>query len=588
MPLRIVGLSAFYHDSACCLLEDGRLIAAAQEERFSRRKHDPRLPVEAFRFCLAQAGVGPHEIDAVAYYEPPARRLARQLWAARPELPPVELDWLDPGEPERQIRERLGLDAPLLTFDHHASHAASAFAYSGFGDAAILTADGVGTWTTTAFGRGGAGGVELFSRVSFPHSLGLLYATITAYLGFPVGDGEARVMGLAAYGTPRLVGALRRLITIGDGLDYRLDLRYFDFVRGPRMWSPALEDLLGQPPRSPNAPIARCHEDLAASLQRLTEEVLLTLASRLAAVVASPNLCLAGGVALNCVANARLRREGPFRQLFVQPAAGDAGGALGAAALAHRRLTGLPVAAPLVDVRLGPGWSAAQVAALLAAAALPAEDYRDDEAALAAAVAARLEAGEIVGWFQGRMELGPRALGARSLLADPRRGEARERLNARIKGREAFRPFAPAVLLAETGRYFALDRPSPFMLETARVKDPGALRAVTHVDGTARVQTVDPAVMPRFAALLAAFGRRTGCPVLLSTSLNRAGEPIVCSPADALFCFGRSGMDSLAIEDFVIGRDSLPASWDAQLPVWMDSPSRPRRGALERNLYTFV
>ncbi len=600
--MNILGISAFYHESTCCLLADGRVVAAASEERFSRRKHDPRLPVAAFRFCLDAAGLGPTDLDAVAYYERPEAKLTRQLWA----LSPREGDGrpagredparLDPGRPERLIRERLGWDGPFLTFDHHLAHAASAFFFSGLPEAAVLTVDGVGEWATTSYGRGTADRLELFEEVRFPHSLGLLYSTLTAYLGFRVNGGEGKVMGLAAYGRPRYVEQVRRLIASRPGGGYLLDLAYFDFLHGRRMDSPALWDLLGGPPRAPETTIEPRHMDVACSLQQVLEEVLLEKVRYLHERTGLDALCLAGGVALNSRANGRIAREGPFHKVWVQPAAGDAGAALGAAALAHRELAGGDAArravAPLEHVFLGPAWSAESVASLVAGSGLPALDFRGRERELLEAATERLAAGRVVGWFQGPMELGPRALGGRSILASPLRSELRDRLNLRIKRREGFRPFAPSVLAHRAGEHFDLDHPSPFMLETCRVVSPLELPAVTHVDGSARIQTVDPATAPRFAALLESFERRTGCPVLLNTSFNVRGEPIVCSPADALFTLADAGLDSLVMEDTLLDREALPAGWRARLAAWRPAPpARPPERpepSLEGNLYTFV
>ncbi len=588
--MNVAGVSAFTHGSACCLLRDGRLVAAAEEERFSRVKHDPRLPVAAFRWCLAAGGIGPGDLGCVAYFERPLTKLARQLWAGPPAGGDRDLAWLDPGRPERAIREGLGCGGPIRFYDHHRSHAASAFLYSGFSEAAILTVDGVGEWATTAYGRGAGSAIELLDEVRFPHSLGLLYSAVTSYLGFSVNDGEPKVMGLAPYGRPAYRDEMRSLLASEPGGGFALDLRYFDFVGGRRMFSPALCDLLGRPPRRRGDPIEPFHQDVARSLQELLEEVLLEKAWWLHERTGSRALCLAGGVALNAVANGRIRREGPFETLFVQPAAGDAGGCLGAAALAWVELTG-SVPEPLRHVFLGPRWSGDEVARLLAPTGLPALDFRGREADLVAAVADRLAAGRIVGWFHGAMELGPRALGARSILADPRDPGVRERLNAQVKRREAFRPFAPSVLAADAAAHLALDHPSPFMLETCAVASPLALPAVTHVDGSARPQTVDPETAPRFAALLRAFRERTGCPLLVNTSFNVAGEPIVCSPADALLCFGVSGLDSLALEDFVLDRETLPADWPDLLAVWRERPrsgfAHPA-GGVSPDLYTFV
>jgi carbamoyltransferase len=590
--MNILGLSAFYHESTCCLLQDGVLVAAASEERFSRVKHDPGLPVEAFRYCLREGGIDVTDLDALAYYERPGEKLSRQLWAGVPEGSSADFAWLDPGEPERAFRERLGFEGPIFTYPHHLSHAASAYFYSGFPEAAVLTVDGVGEWATTAYGRGEGAGLDLFEEVRFPHSLGLLYATLTAYLGFRVNSGEYKVMGLAPYGRPRLLDRLRQLIALGPGGSYTLDLRYFDFVRGRRMYSEALCDLLGAPARRPGEPITPFHQDLARSLQALLEEVLLEKARYLHARTGSPHLCLAGGVALNCVANARLLREGPFERLFIPPAAGDAGGGLGAAALAHRDLSGeRPREEAMRYAFYGPRWRADPVASLVAGTGLPAEDFRDREAALLDAVVDRLVDRKVVGWFHGAMELGPRALGARSLLADPRDPEIRERLNRMIKKREAFRPFAPSVLLAHAAEHFDLDHPSPFMLETCQVIPTLDLPAITHVDGSARPQTVDPEDCPRFAALLAVFYRRTGCPILLNTSFNVADEPIVCTPADALFGLGTSGIDALVLEDFLFDRVALPAGWADLLTAWQTDPGSPfarERTVLGESLYTFV
>ncbi len=548
-------------------------MAVAEEERFSRVKHDPRLPVSAFRYCLEAGGIGITEIDAVAYYESPVRKLARQLWSGIP------VGDADPTRPERAIREGLGYEGPVLSFNHHASHAASAFLFSGFPEAAVFTVDGVGEWDTTTYGRG----LEVFERVEFPHSLGLLYSTITSYLGFAVNDGEYKVMGLAPYGRPRYADRIRTLVSSGPGGQFALDLRYFDFIRGSRMYSQALCDLFGAPPRPRESEITGFHQDVAQSLQIVLEEILLEKVRWLHRETGSHHLCMAGGVALNSVANGRILREGPFERLFVQPAAGDSGGCLGAAALAHLSLTGQPPSEPMRHAFLGPSWTADQVRAILASTGLTFLELREME--LLEAVVDRLTAGKVVGWFHGRMELGPRALGARSLLADPRDPEMRDRLNHLVKKREAFRPFAPSILQTHAREHLDLDHPSPFMMETCRVTSKLSLPAVTHVDGSARPQTVDAEAAPRYAALLEAFHRRTGCPVLVNTSFNVRGEPIVCSPVDALMCFGSTGIDSLVLEDFVIDRKALPDN----LPELLQSWRRPRSGfAVSRDLYTFV
>ena len=587
--MNVVGLSAFFHESACCLLRDGQLVAAAEEERFSRVKHDPRLPVSAFRWCLRRGGIGITDVDCVAWYESPEKMLSRQIWSGVPEDAR-----LDPGLPERAVREMLGYEGPVLTFEHHESHAASAFFFSGFPEAALLTVDGVGEWATTTYGRGRGSGIELFEEVRFPHSLGLLYSTVTAYLGFEVNDGEYKVMGLAPYGEPRYLEEMRRLVSSGPEGQYRLNLDYFDFVPfrdGSRMYSDALPRLFGEPPRQREAEITRFHQDVARSLQAVLEEILLEKVGYLHRRTGLPDLCMAGGVALNVVANGRILREGSFERLFVQPAAGDSGGCLGAAALAPAKLTGVRPGGRLPHIYLGPDWRTDEIAELLAATGLAAQDFRDREAELLEAVVDRLEAGKVIGWFHGPMELGPRALGARSLLADPRDPGMRDRLNRLVKKREAFRPFAPSVLEAHAAEHFDLRGPSPFMLETCRVTSPLDLPAVTHVDGSARPQTVDPEVAPRYAALIEAFRRRTGCPLLVNTSFNVRGEPIVCSPVDALFSLGSSGIDALVLEDFLIDREAVPAHWAELFPVWRE---RARSGfsrdksAVSEDLYTFV
>jgi carbamoyltransferase len=583
MALNILGISAHYHDAACCLLRDGELIAAAEEERFSRVKHDPRLPCRAFRFCLEQGGITLSDIDCVAYYENPVKKLSRQIWMAlNPKasdsmrrkvlnLMPNHVDRV-----EREIRRMLGYTGRVEIFDHHQSHAASSFFYSGFEEAAVLTVDGVGEWATTAFGRAAGSAVELFEEVHFPSSLGLLYSAMTAYLGFKVNDGEYKVMGLAPYGEPRYVDQVRKLVTRGEGGQYSLNLEYFDYLRRDRMYSERLIELFGAPPRTPESEILDFHHDVARSTQWVLEEILLDEVAYLHSRVPSRNLCMAGGVALNCVANSRILRDGPFAELFVQPAASDAGGCLGAAALAHVRLTGeRPAQGRLTHMYWGPATPVDDIAGMLAGASLQVLDYRGRPESLLEATVDRLAAGKVVGWFQGRMEFGPRALGARSILADPRDEGMRDRINALVKMRESFRPFAPAALENRASEHFAIDHPSPFMLETCQVTSPFALPAITHVDRSARLQTVDPESSPRFGALLTRFAERTGCPILLNTSFNMRGEPIVCTPEDALTSFARSRIDALVLEDFIVDRESIPPTWSEHVK---GRPAEPRVG----------
>jgi carbamoyltransferase len=586
--LNIVGLSAYYHDSAACLLCDGRLVAAAQEERFSRVKHDARLPVAAFRYCLEAGGIDLPDVDAVAYYESPSKKLSRQLWAGVAGGT-ADLARLAALRPERDIRDRLGFEGRLLTFEHHRSHAASSFFFSGFPEAAVMTVDGVGEWATTSYGAAGDARLELFEEVEFPHSLGLFFAALTSYLGFAVNSGEQKVMGLAPYGHPRYAGALRDIVRPGRNGQYALDMDYFDFLAGERMYSASLCELLGAPPREPESEITGFHEDVAASAQVVLEELLLEKASYLGRRVGSKNLCLAGGVALNCVANGRILREGPFEHLFVQPAAGDAGAALGAAALAHVELTGeRPSCERLPHAYLGPSYGGDNLAALFAAAGVEAIDFEGRESDLLEAAASQLAAGKVLGWFSGRMEFGPRALGARSLLADPRDPGMRDRLNRLVKRRESFRPFAPSVLADVAKLHFELDHPSEFMLETCAVRSPLYLPAITHVDGSARPQTVDRRHAPRFAGLIHSFARRTGCPVLVNTSFNVRDEPIVCSPLDALTCIVDSEIDCLVVEDFLVERAALGEELGVLLRQRARLGRRPGEGDRRSAVYTFL
>jgi carbamoyltransferase len=583
----VVGISGLYHDAACAILVDGELKAAAQEERFTGVRFDPSMPVNAFRACLRQAGISIHDIDHVAYYEDPVLRLGRQLWMGLPELPPATPETLfrfDADRPFREIRERLGYDGPVTTVRHHEAHAASAFYYSGFEESALLTADAVGEWATTTYGRGGPDGVELFESVDFPHSLGLLYSVLTSYLGFAVNSDEYKVMGLAPYGRPRHLDLLRGLLTDLPGGQFRLEQEYFNFDGREPMYSPKLTELLGVPPRSPSEPIETFHEDLASSLQVLLEEELLRKVKWLHEVTGSPALGYAGGVALNCTANSRLRREGPFRDIFVQPAAGDAGGCLGAAAIVHHRLTGTPTRKRLTDVRLGPAYDSNDVRVWLAEAQAQFTDFEGRQQELLTATAELLAQGQVVGWFQGRMEFGPRALGGRSILADPRNPGMRDHINGLVKKREAFRPFAPAVAAERCAEFFDFDGSSPFMLDTAQVKQATRLPAITHVDGSARLQTVDRQSDPLFHGLLSAFGRLTGCPVLLNTSFNMRGDPIVCDPADALVCFVRSGLDVLVLDDLMLKRESIPDVWHVTANVRTTMPDQTIRS----DVYTFI
>jgi len=581
-PLNIVGISAGYHDSACCLMKDGVVAAAAQEERFSRVKHDKSLPRRAFRYCLEEAGLTISDIHCVAYYEEPCQKLGRQIWMglagnSSESRREAVFDRLAKIKPQQAIRNLLGYDGPIEIVDHHLSHAASSFYFSGFEEAAILTVDGVGDWPTTTYGWGKGRHIERFEQVDFPDSLGFFYSAITSYLGFEVNDGEYKVMGLAPYGKPHYADQIREMVEVMPEGQYRLNMKYFAFLKEDFMYSERLSALLGHSPREPESEILQFHRDVARSAQLVLEEILLEKARYLYSRVPSDNLCMAGGVALNCVANSRILKEGPFKRLFVQPAAGDAGGSLGAAAMAHVRLTGeTPIRKRLRHVYLGPSFSGSEVRDFLEGTSAKYDDYRGREKDLIRVTVDHLVKGKVIGWSQGRMEFGPRALGARSILADPRRPEMRDRINALVKMREAFRPFAPAVLASKARDHFDLDHSSPFMLETCQVISKIELPSVTHVDGSARVQTVDSSVNPRFAALLEEFYRRTGCPILLNTSFNMRGEPIVCTPFDTFMCLVRSKIDLLVVEDFILERAGIPLLWKLQAQGGM--AKRGRKG----------
>jgi carbamoyltransferase len=580
----ILGLSAYYHDSAAALVVDGRIVAAAQEERFTRKKHDAGFPTHAVAACLREAGLTPADLDWVAFYEKPLLKFERLLetylahapagFASFSRAMPL---WLRTKLflPRHLRAELPGYGRRFVFPEHHESHAAGAFFPSPFEEAAVLTVDGVGEWATASFGTGAGNAIRLTHQLRFPHSLGLLYSAFTYYTGFRVNSGEYKVMGLAPYGEPRLAGLIREhLLDLRDDGSFRLDMSYFNYAHGLTMTSPRFHRLFGGPPREPESKLTQREMDLAASLQVVTEEVLLRMARHVHAATGQRNLCLAGGVALNCVANGRLLREGPFENIWIQPAAGDAGGALGAALLVEHQLLKRPrVPDPRDGQRgslLGPAFTDAQIERHLRSVGAPYTRLDSDEA-LCEAVAEALAAGQVVGWFQGRMEFGPRALGARSILGDPRDPAMQATMNLKIKFRESFRPFAPAVLADRASEYFTLEpgQESPYMLLVAHVREahrvappPGTealwgierlnqprstVPAITHVDHSARIQTVDDARNPLFARLLRAFDRRTGCPMLINTSFNVRGEPIVGSPADAYRCFRATDIDVLAL-----------------------------------------
>ena len=602
-PAYVLGLSAYYHDAAACLVRDGVIVAAAQEERFTRVKGDARFPARAAAYCLREAGVRVDDLACVAFYDKPLLKFERLLetWLA---LAPRGFASFRRAGPlwakeklftDRDLRRALGelaggapYEGDVFYAEHHESHAASAFYPSPFDHAAVLTVDGVGEWATASIGVGRGTELELLREQRWPDSLGLLYSAFTHYTGFRVNSGEYKVMGLAPYGEPRYVDLiLSRLVELRDDGSFTLDQRYFDYMGGLTMTSPAFHELFGGPPRAPESPLTRRDMDLARSVQQVCEEIVLRMAHAAHQATGSRALCMAGGVALNCVANARVLREGPFQTLWVQPAAGDAGGAVGAALLAwHRALGGRRRVMRGADGRpgdamhgafLGPAFTDAEIEAALRDAGAAYE--RVESCALADRVAALLAEGRVVGWCQGRMEFGPRALGARSILGDPRDPTMQRRMNVAVKFREGFRPFAPSVLAERAAEWFDLDGESPYMLLTAPVTEERRLAAgddgrqgldrlhvarseipaVTHVDHSARVQTVDAATNPAFHALLRAFEARTGCPVLVNTSFNVRGEPIVCTPADAYRCFVRTDMDHLVVGPFLLDRAAQPA-----------------------------
>ena len=597
MSTSILGVSAFYHDSAAALVVDGRIVAAAQEERFTRKKHDAGFPAQAIRYCLQAAGLGPEELDHVVFYEKPFLKFERLLETYLATAPVSFRSFLKampvwfhqklhlPRELNHGLDDRYR-HAYVFT-EHHEAHAASAFYPSPFDRAAILTVDGVGEWATASLGRGEGRRITLTHELDFPHSLGLLYSAFTYYCGFRVNGGEYKLMGLAPYGEPVLANMiLRQMMDLRADGSFRLDLSYFNYCQGLTMTSPKFHRLFGGPPRVPESPITERFLNVAASIQKATEVILLRMAAHLHTLSGSRNLCLAGGVALNCVANGRLLRESPFERIWIQPAAGDAGGALGAALFVWHQLLAndrVPLQPDGQEASLlGPAYSAEEIERFLRAqgAIFRRIEAEDD---LCAEVAALLAAGQVVGWMQGRMEFGPRGLGSRSILGDARKPEMQSVMNLKTKFRESFRPFAPIVLTSRAAEYFEL-RPgedSPYMLVVAPVRADkrvavappfraglarvgevrSAVPAVTHVDHSARIQTVDPVRHPRLHRLLEAFERRTGCPVMINTSFNIRGEPIVCTPADAHRCFMATGMDVLVIGPFVLRKaDQRPPS----------------------------
>jgi len=589
MPTHILGISAFYHDSAAALLCDGEIVAAAQEERFTRKKHDPAYPAKAVEFCLQQAGIKPQDIDFVAFYDKPILKFHRLLETYLA-FAPIGLQsfrkavpmWL--GEKlhmKRMLTKELGCKPKnrYVFPEHHESHAASAFFPSPFEEAAIITMDGVGEWATTSIGVGEGNNIKLIREIRFPHSLGLLYSAFTYYCGFKVNSGEYKLMGLAPYGVPKYAQLIRdHLIDLREDGSYRLDLSYFNYCQGLTMTNAKFDALFGAPPRAAETDLGQRHMDLAASIQEVTEEVMLKTANYAREVTGKKNLCLAGGVALNCVGNGKILREGPFDKIWIQPAAGDAGGALGAAQMVWHNLLNKPRTVQPADSQrgslLGPKYESEDIKSFLESENVVFEECTTEDQ-LADRVAELIAEENVIGWFQGPMEFGPRALGSRSIIGDARSPKMQSVMNLKIKFRESFRPFAPIVLRDHASEYFDIDpkHDSPYMLIVAPVRDDKRLEveaglegldklkqlrsvipAVTHVDNSARLQTVDGEHNPRLAAMMKSFHARTGSPVLINTSFNVRGEPIVCTPQDALRCFMGTDMDVLVLENFVICR----------------------------------
>jgi carbamoyltransferase len=593
----ILGISAYFHDSAAALVVDGQIVAAAQEERFTRLKHDPNFPSRSVEYCLKQAGLTADDLDYVGFYDKPLLKFERllettvafaprgfrffaeaiPLWVKQKLYLPRELKAGLGGKYRRRI----------VFTEHHESHAASAFFPSPFEEAAILTLDGVGEWATASYGVGRGNRIELLKELRFPHSLGMLYSAFTYFCGFRVNSGEYKLMGLAPYGEPRYADLIReKLVDIKPDGSLRLDLSYFDYCLGQRMTSPKFAQLFGGPPRPPESPLTEREMDLAASIQVVTEEVMLKMARHVHAETGLKNICLAGGVALNCVGNGKILREGPFENLWIQPAAGDAGGALGVALFIWHQLLNNPRTVQPRDSQhgslLGPAFSDDQVEQFLKSIGAKYRRYPDDES-LCSEVAELIGSDKVVGWVQGRMEFGPRALGSRSILGDARSPRMQSVMNVKIKFRESFRPFAPSVMEEHVDDYFQM-RPreqSPYMLLVAPVADSrrtnsatemagktgidklkvlrSEIPAVTHVDYSARVQTVDADRHGRYHHLLRKFRERTGCPVVINTSFNVRGEPIVCTPQDAYRCFLSTNMDALVLERCVLLKEDQPA-----------------------------
>jgi len=563
----VLGISCFYHDSAAAVLKDGVVIAAGQEERFSRKKHDSDFPLRAIQYVLHEAGLRPEELDAVGFYDKPLLKFERMLATYVATFPrsfqsfrkamPVWLHeklWV-PSIIRKELKPYKG---PIHFAEHHMSHAASCFLPSPFEEAAILTVDGVGEWATASYGVGKGSDITLFKEIRFPHSLGLLYSAFTYYLGFKVNSAEYKVMGLAPYGKPvHFDRIMKDMVHLSEDGSFKLDMRYFSYDHGLRMTNGAFDEFFGGPPRKPETWMSEREFDIAASIQKVCEEIVLHMARHLHKETGLTRLCMAGGVALNCVANGRIIRETPMKELWVQPAAGDAGGAVGVAHYVYNTIHKQPRTKGWTHAYLGPQFTDAEIAQYLEGAGAKYTTLTDRD--LVARTARLLSEKNVVGWFQGRMEFGPRALGGRSILADPRDPKMRDTLNMKIKFREGFRPFAPSVLMDKAAEWFEIDCDSPYMLLVAQVREgKRTIPSVTHVDNSARLQTVTRAEAPLYYGVIEEFGRITGVPIVINTSFNVRGEPIVCTPKDAYLCFMRTNMDHLVLGHHLLDKKEQP------------------------------
>ena len=563
----VLGISCFYHDSAAALLKDGVVIAAGQEERFSRKRHDSDFPSKAIQYVLHEAGIRPEELSAVGFYDKPLLKFERMLSTYVATFPrsfnsfrkamPVWLHeklWV-PSIIRKELKPYKG---PIYFAEHHMSHAASCFLPSPFEEAAILTVDGVGEWATASYGVGKGTDVTMLKEIRFPHSLGLLYSAFTYYLGFKVNSAEYKVMGLAPYGKPvHFDRIMKEMVHLKEDGSFKLDMKYFSYDHGLRMTNGAFDEFFGGPPRKPETWMAEREFDIAASVQKVCEEVVLHMVRHLHRETGLTKLCMAGGVALNCVANGRVIRETPMKELWVQPAAGDAGGAVGVAHYLYNTIEKQPRAKGWTHAYLGPQFTDAEIAQYLDGAGAKYTTLTDQE--LPRRAAKLVSEGNVVGWFQGRMEFGPRALGARSILADPRDPKMRDTLNMKIKFREGFRPFAPSVLMDKAAEWFEIDCDSPYMLLVAQVREgKRTIPSVTHVDNSARLQTVTREEAPLYYDLIRAFEEITGVPIVINTSFNVRGEPIVCTPHDAYLCFMRTNMDHLVLGHHLLDKKEQP------------------------------